>query len=88
MSFDFNGINSINKAQATYKDGGGLGGGGMYMRQNKKHKDEQEEDMFERKEEKDPNEIEFVGEDTVKEDEIPNNTLFNQFVNWFRLGKN
>ena len=86
MSFDFNNINSINKAQATYKDGGGLGCGGMYMRQNKKRQDEQEEDMFERKEEKDPNEIELVQEDTVKEDEIPNNTLFNKFVNWFRIG--
>ena len=33
MSFDFNSnINPINKTQATYKDGGGLGGGGMYMR--------------------------------------------------------
>ena len=37
MSFDFNNnINSINKAQAAYKDGGGLGGGGMYMKQKKK----------------------------------------------------
>lgn len=86
MSFDFNNFNSINKAQATYKDGGGLGGGGMYMRQNKKRKDEPEEDMFERKEEKDPNEIELVQEDTVKENEIPSNTLFNKFVNWFRIG--
>lgn len=86
MSFDFNGINSINKTQATYKDGGGLGGGGMYMRQNKKRQDEQEEDMFERKEEKDPNEIELVQENTVKKDEIPSNTLFNKFVNWFRIG--
>ena len=51
MSFDFNSnVNPINKAQATYKDGGGLGGGGMYMRQNKKRKDEPDEDMFERKE--------------------------------------
>ena len=37
MSFDFNSnVNPINKAQATYKDGGGLGGGGMYMRQQKR----------------------------------------------------
>ena len=44
MSFDF-GSNNINqiKAQATYKDGGGLGGGGMYMKQNKKRKDEPED---------------------------------------------
>ena len=37
MSFDF-GSNNINqfKAQAAYKDGGGMGGGGMYMKQGKK----------------------------------------------------
>jgi len=84
MSFDFNNLNSINKAQAAYKDGGGLGGGGMYMRQNKKRKDEPEDDMFERSEEKDPNEIEFEPE--IKEEDIPDSTLFNKFVNWFRIG--
>lgn len=93
MSFDFNNnLNSINKAQATYKDGGGLGGGGMYMRQNKKQKEKQEEDMFERKEENEPNEILFELEETpvketeIKEKDIPENTLFNKFVNWFRIG--
>ena len=88
MSFDFNSnINPINKAQATYKDGGGLGGGGMYMRQNKKRKDEQDEDMFERKEENEPNEILFESEEpSIKEEDIPENNLFNKFVNWFRIG--
>lgn len=84
MSFDFNNINPINKAQPAYKDGGGLGGGGMYMRQNKKRRDEPEDDMFERNEEKDPNEIELEPE--LKEEDIPDTTLFNRFVNWFRIG--
>ena len=44
MSFDFSNINPINKAQASYKDGSGMGGGGMYFRQGKKRKDEPEED--------------------------------------------
>ena len=37
MSFNFasNNINQF-KAQAAYKDGGGMGGGGMYMKQKKK----------------------------------------------------
>lgn len=84
MSFDFNNnINSINKAQSAYKDGGGMGGGGMYMRQGKKRKEDSESDMFERKEEKEENEIEFGME--ISEEEIPNDTLFNKFVNWFRL---
>lgn len=85
MSFDFsNNINSINKAQAAYKDGGGLGGGGMYMRQRKKQQDN-DEDMFERSEEQDETEISFDSE--LKEEDIPNDTLFNKFVNWFRLGR-
>lgn len=83
MSFDFNNINSINKAQSAYKDGGGMGGGGMYMRQGKKRKEDLDDDMFERKEEKEENEIEFDSE--IPEEEIPNDTLFNKFVNWFRL---
>ena len=72
MSFDFNSnVNPINKAQATYKDGGGLGGGGLYMRQNKKRKDEPDEDMFERKEENEPNEILFESEEPeIKEKDI------------------
>ncbi len=88
MSFDFNSnVNPINKAQATYKDGGGLGGGGMYMRQNKKRKDQPEDDMFERKEENEPNEILFETEEPeIQEKDIPENTLFNKFVNWFRIG--
>ena len=88
MSFDFNSnVNPINKAQATYKDGGGLGGGGMYMRQNKKRKDEPDEDMFERKEENESSEILFKTEEPeIKEKDIPENTMFNKFVNWFRIG--
>jgi len=39
--------------------------------------------MFERSEEKDPNEIELETE--IKEEDIPDNTLFNKFVNWFRI---
>ena len=84
MSFDFNNINSINKAQAAYKDGGGMGGGGMYMRQGKKRKEEEEEDIFERREEKDPSEIEFS---EISDEDIPQDTLVNQFVNWFRIKK-
>lgn len=84
MSFDF-GNNSISqfKTQAAYKDGGGMGGGGMYMKQNKKRKDQPDDDLFERKED-DQNEISFDSE--IDEKDIPNDTLFNQFVNWFRLG--
>ena len=90
MSFDFNNnINSINKAQAAYKDGGGLGGGGMYMKQQekKKRKDEPDEDMFERKEDEQPDEILFETKDEpeISEKDIPENTLFNKFVNWFRI---
>ena len=85
MSFDFNNINSINKAQAAYKDGGGMGGGGMYFQQGKKRKDQPEDDMFERSTDKDPNEIELDSE--LKEEDIPKDTLFNKFVNWFRIDK-
>ena len=83
MSFDFS-SNNINqfKAQATYKDGGGLGGGGMYMKQNKKRKDQPEKDLFEQKEE--TNENEFSLDSELKEKDIPQDTLFNKFVNWFR----
>lgn len=84
MSFDFSNINPI-QAQRAYKDGGGLGGGGMYMRQGKKRKEEEEEeDMFERREEKDDSEITFDSE--IKEEDIPESTMFNRFVNWFRIG--
>ena len=88
MSFDFNSnINPINKAQPTYKDGGGLGGGGMYMKQGKKRKDQPEDDMIEYSESKDPNEINLEQEPEIKEEDIPDTTLFNRFVNWFRIGK-
>ena len=84
MSFNF-GNNNINqfKAQSAYKDGGGMGGGGMYMRQNKKRKDEPDEDLFEfSKDDKENEEISFEPE--LKEKDIPQDTLFNKFVNWFR----
>lgn len=84
MSFDFNSnINPINKAQAAYKDGGGMGGGGMYFQQGKKRKEDKEEDLFERTEENVQNEISFDAD--VKEEDIPQNNLFNKFVNWFRI---
>ena len=62
MSFDFSNINPINKAQASYKDGSGMGGGGMYFRQGKKRKDEPDEDMFERSEDKNENDIDYLSE--------------------------
>ena len=41
--------------------------------------------MFERKEDdKDKDEILFESE--IEEKDIPKDTIFNQFVNWFRLG--
>ena len=83
MSFDFNNNISQFKAQAAYKDGGGMGGGGMYMRQGKKRKDQPDEDMFEFSSDKDENEINFDSE--KEEKDIPQDTLFNKFVNWFRL---
>ena len=84
MSFDF-GSNNINqfKAQAAYKDGGGLGGGGMYMKHgNKKRKDQPEEDLFQFSGDTDEKDISFDSE--VNEKDIPQDTLFNKFVNWFR----
>ncbi len=85
MSFDFNNLNPINKAQAAYKDGGGLGGGGMYMRRNRKRKDQPEDDLFERAED-DKVENEITMDSELKEEDIPDSTLFNRFVNWFRIG--
>ena len=84
MSFDF-GSNNINqfKAHAAYKDGGGMGGGGMYMQQNKKRKDEPEDDIFELSKNDSNDEISFESE--IKEKDIPQDNLFNKFVNWFRL---
>ena len=86
MSFDF-GNNNINqfKAQAAYKDGGGMGGGGMYMKQGKKRKEEPDEDLFEFSGDKNENEISFESE--INEKDIPQDTLFNKMVNWFRLNK-
>ena len=87
MSFDFgsNNINSINKAQAAYKDGGGMGGGGMYMKQGKKRKDQPEEDLFEFS--KDKNSDEITLEDELDVEDIPQDNLVNKFVNWFRVQK-
>ena len=85
MSFDFNNINPISKTQATYKDGGGLGGGGMYMKQNGKRKEQPDDDLFEKKDDKDDNEIEFSKE--LNEEDIPQENMFNKFVNWFRINK-
>ena len=84
MSFDFSSsnINQI-KTQATYKDGGGMGGGGMYFQQGKKRKDQPDEDLFQFKGENDENEIQLEKE--LDEKDIPQDTLFNKFVNWFRL---
>ena len=84
MSFDFSSNNIPQfKAQAAYKDGGGMGGGGMYMKQGKKNrKDQPEEDIFEFKKENDECEISFDSE--IPEKDIPQDTLFNKFVNWFR----
>ena len=84
MSFDF-GSNNINqfKAHAAYKDGGGMGGGGMYFQQGKNRKDQPEDDLFEFSKEK--NEKEIVFDSEIEEKDIPQDTLFNKFVNWFRL---
>lgn len=82
MSFNF-GSNNINqfKAQSAYKDGSGMGGGGMYFQQERKRKDQPEEDLFESKDEKKDNEIGIDVE--ISEKDIPMDTLFNKFVNWF-----
>ena len=47
MSFDFssNNINHI-KAHSAYKDGSGMGGGGMYFNQRRKRKDQPDDDIF------------------------------------------
>ena len=84
MSFDF-GSNNINqfKAHAAYKDGGGMGGGGMYFQQGKKRKEQPEDDLFEFSGDKNEGEISF--EPKIEEKDIPQDTLFNKFVNWFRI---
>lgn len=85
MSFDFGNINPPLKAHATYKDGGGMGGGGMYFQQKNKRKEEPDEDMFERAEDKNENEITL--EEVIPEENLPQNSAFNKFVNWFRINK-
>ena len=82
MSFDFN--NNINqfKAHSAYKDGSGMGGGGMYFQQGRKRKEEPEEDLFESSNDKREDEITFGTE--IDEKDIPRDTLYNKFVNWFR----
>ena len=84
MSFDFNSGN-INqfKAQGAYKDASGMGGGGMYMQQGKKRKEQPDEDLFEFSDNNDENEITFDSD--LNEKDIPKDNLFNKFVNWFRL---
>ena len=82
MSYGFGDMNAINKAQAAYKDGGGMGGGGMYFQQRKKRKEE-EQDLFEHSEEKKSSEISYDSD--IPEEEIPQDSMFNKFVNWFRI---
>ena len=86
MSFDF-GSNNISqfKAHSAYKDASGMGGGGMYMQQGKKRKDQPDEDLFESSDDKNDSEISFDSE--IDEKDIPQDTLFNKFVNWFRIQK-
>ena len=85
MSFDFSSnINPPMKAGAAYKDGSGMGGGGMYFQQGKKRKDQPEEDLFERKKDEQENEITFT---ELSEEDIPRDNVVNKFVNWFRLNK-
>lgn len=83
MSFDF-GASNINqfKTQAAYKDGGGLGGGGMYMKQGKKGKKQEKDDIFEYSESKEENEI--LLDEEIPEKDIPRDNIVNKFVNWFR----
>ena len=84
MSFGFDNINPQIKAQGAYKDGSGMGGGGMYFKQGKKRKDQPDDDIFQRAEEEDTNELGFSQDE---EPEIPSETKFNKFVNWFRIKK-
>lgn len=82
MSFNF-GNNNINqfKAHSAYKDGSGMGGGGMYFQQGRKKKDDSDEDIFQSSDDKKDNEITL--DEEIKEKDIPMDTLFNKFVNWF-----
>ena len=72
------------KAGAAYKDGSGMGGGGMYFQQGRKRKDQPEEDLFEHKKDETENEITFS---EIPEEDIPKDNVVNKFVNWFRLNK-
>ena len=86
MSFNFGDINPPGlKAQSAYKDGSGMGGGGMYFKQQGKRKDEPEEDMFERSEDKTENDIVFS--EGEPDEVIPQDSIVNKFVNWFRINK-
>lgn len=85
MSFDFSNINPPGmKAQSAYKDASGMGGGGMYFKQKNKRKDQPDEDMFERADDDNENEITLS---EISEDEIPQDSIVNKFVNWFRIKK-
>ncbi len=80
VSFNFsNNINQF-KAQAAYKDGSGMGGGGMYFQQQKKRKDQPEDDIFQSTSKDEETSFDI----DIKEEDIPQDTLFNKFVNWFR----
>ncbi|MCQ2753743.1 MAG: hypothetical protein MJ231_01705 [bacterium] len=85
MSYGF-GNNNINqfKAQSAYKDASGMGGGGMYFKQKKK--DKEDEDLFEHSTDDNTEDSIFFDKEVKKED-IPQDTLFNKFVNWFRIQK-
>ncbi|MBR6126358.1 hypothetical protein IKQ21_01600 [bacterium] len=85
MSFNFGDINPPGmKAQSAYKDGSGMGGGGMYFKQKGKRKEEPDEDLFEHSSDKNEDEIDFGN---VADDEIPQDSIVNKFVNWFRINK-
>ena len=91
MSFGFGNINPQFKAQSAYKDGSGMGGGGMYFKQGKKkRKDQPDDDLFEHTSDSDvdadDNEIVFDSE--LREEDIPQDSKFNKFVNWFRKKNN
>ena len=86
MSFGFGNINPQIKAQAAYKDASGMGGGGMYMKQGKKRKEQPDDDLFEHTEEDIDDGISL--DSIIDEEEIPKDSMFNKFVNWFRRNNN
>ena len=85
MSFDFNNNIGQFKAHSAYKDGSGMGGGGMYFQQGKKRKDQPDDDLFQMSDDSSENEITFDSD--IKEKDISQDTFFNKFVNWFRINK-